>query len=408
MKKIVCILLVWTSIIGSLAFAGGWDLSTASDWAKPELESAFINGIVQSGYEDYQESISRAQFAELIMNMYKIIMEEYPEQAPYDTFTDTEDPYVFMANAVGIINGKGGTIFAPHDPISRQEMAVMMVRALDSMAIRYSKGDGQLTIADKEDVAPWAVAGVDFAFENEFITGDGQNFSPLNNTPIEQAVIIVNRVFEKYKDDLKIFAIEVTNTNDGQVSRFRPDDMIFYSQGRYYNYFENDKGYMRVYPYLLSEDPQYKGPLGLVVHPFEETYVVTNGVNSTYETRIKFNKNGGNAGIVFNVVSAGDGNDNYSGYYAGLNEKTARVVLGKSVNGQWTKIEEVGYSNDGNYEYDTLKVIRYGSEIQVYVSGRLVISVIDDTFTDNGGFGVRTYNDDVAYLKFTVKTTLLE
>jgi hypothetical protein len=213
-------------LFSNIAFAGGI-FSGSSDWAEPELQKALDNGLIThddfvgeiGGYSNY---IMRCEFAKLIMNMYYQITKEYPEPTSSDTFSDTDNKYVLMANAAGIINGKGNKTFKPYDPITRQEMAVMMSRSLDSMNIDYYTGDGVLTVADKDSVSGWAVKGVDFAFENGFIKGNGTNFKPLNNTPIEQAVIIVNRVYEKYassvkpsepKDYTKGYSVSIENGN---------------------------------------------------------------------------------------------------------------------------------------------------------------------------------------------------
>ncbi|MCT4543873.1 MAG: S-layer homology domain-containing protein [Vallitalea sp.] len=234
MKKKLIILLVFMMLFSNIAYAGGWFLG-ASDWAEPELQKALDNGLIthddfaaeMKAYSDY---ISRAEFAKLIMNMYYQMTESYPELASADTFSDTTNKYVLMANAAEIINGKGNGIFKPYDLITRQEMAVMMSRALDSMNIDYYTGDGVLTVADKDSVSGWAVKGVDFAFENGFIKGDGTNFKPLNNTPIEQAVIIVNRVYEKYASSIK--PSEPKDYSKGySVSKEDGNGYITYSNG---------------------------------------------------------------------------------------------------------------------------------------------------------------------------------
>lgn len=201
MRKILVCLVMLSMLFTCVASAGGW-FAGCSDWAEPELCDAIDNGIITYDdfvdYPGYGGKISREDFAMLVVRMYKGIKGENPVAAPSNTFTDTSNADVLRAYSAGIINGKGDGLFAPDDFVTRQEMAIMMSRALDSMKIDYAKGDGVLTVADKNSVANWAVDGVDFAYENGFIKGDGVNFFPLDNTPVEQAVIIINRVFEKY------------------------------------------------------------------------------------------------------------------------------------------------------------------------------------------------------------------
>ncbi len=252
MKKIVGLMIVLV-MFTSMVYAGGW-YPGASDWAIEELENASQNGI-DNGYQNYSYNITRAQFAELIMNMYNQMTGKYPNPAPSDTFTDTTDKNVFMANAVGIINGKGNGIFAPQASITRQEMAIMMSRALDSMEIEYNKSDGVLSVADKSSVAGWAVSGVDFAFENGFMKGDGTNFKPLDNTPIEQAVIIVNRVFEKYHksaeptDYTKGYKVSIENGN-GYITYSNGEKVLVRENVVYVDYLKSNNKNL----YILTAD----------------------------------------------------------------------------------------------------------------------------------------------------------
>lgn len=236
MKRIISIMIILIMIFSSVVYAGG-GFAGASGWAIEHLEKAVDNGIITSSdystlYGGYSNKITRAQFAELIMRVYYKMMGEYPEPASADTFSDTNSTSVCMANAVGIINGRGNGIFAPNDYITRQEMAIMMSRSLDSMAVNYFKGDGVLTIADKDQVDSWAVAGVDFAYENGFIKGDGVNYKPKENIPIEQAVIIVNRVYEKYNGMANKNEIKNDYTKGYRVGRNDKESItVTYSNG---------------------------------------------------------------------------------------------------------------------------------------------------------------------------------
>lgn len=202
MKKYVCLVLICSVLLSNIVLGKASDLEGASGWAIKELEAAIENGIVASydvRFEDYSKNITRELFAGIVINMYYQMAGEYPKPVTINPFLDTSNSDVLRAYSAGIINGKGNGLFAPNEPVSREEMAVMMNRTLNSLNVEYNQGDGVLTIADKDKVASWAVVGVDFAYENDFIKGDGVNFNPQDNTPIDQAVVIINRVFEKYE-----------------------------------------------------------------------------------------------------------------------------------------------------------------------------------------------------------------
>ena len=232
MKKVMVIVLTLVVLTSSSVFAAG-NYGNVSSWAVPELDRAVENDIVTDMliFKNCKRDITRQEFATLVVNMYKAVTEESPVAAPTSTFTDTVNKNILIAYKLGIINGVGNNKFAPNDPIKRQEMAVMMQRAVNTLGVHYESGDGVLTVSDKATVASWAVKGVDFAFENGFMKGDGVNFGPLSTTSVEQGTVIVNRVFEKYYEAPVLEAndytkgyttkitdkgLEVTYNNNGQ------------------------------------------------------------------------------------------------------------------------------------------------------------------------------------------------
>lgn len=544
MKRILSKVIIFTLLLSNMVYAGGWSFNNSSNWAKEELENAMINGIADVEYDDYNRDITRLEFADLVMNLFYQVSGNLPVAANYSTFTDTTNTNVLMAYNVGIINGKGNGIFAPNDAITRQEMAVMMLRTVKMLGVDYNSGDGILTISDNSDVASWATAGVDFAFENDFMKGDGFNFKPLDPTPIEQAVIIMNRAFEKYDEEMeepeandytqgyKIdlttsgdlyikynntgnkvliaqtivkadyskndksklyyltksmgyikktdlddgsitflsgvyyakdfvvveggkydgyiiykevtngtttykvldddetyvgdvdslrdpnyqigemytsiyeeenkFTIEVTDsvTHPDTVNNFDEDDFYFYSNARHYDFIDDGVGYLRMYPSAYDNNA-YCGPMARLGS--SNFMIAHNGYGALYEVDITFNNNSGNAGIVFNVTKAGNGNDNYVGYYVGISPDKDCVQIGKAA-GNWTNLKEVSLGYDiSEGDTVTLYVQKNGSKISVFLDGKMYIDISDSTYSSDGGFGIRTWKSDASYSNYTVK-----
>lgn len=205
-KKIVAflitILLISSMILTS--FAGGWDVSSASNWAQGEIEEAYSYDLIPNRVSgNFKQMITRAEFASLVVRLYEKLTNTYPDAAPSDTFSDTSDKDVLRANKLGIVNGRGNGTFAPNDLVTRQEMAIMYYKALDKaynkLGKTLNKTDGILTMNDKSKVASWAKIYVDFVHEKNIIKGSGGNFNPLGNAPREQAIIVLKRVYENYK-----------------------------------------------------------------------------------------------------------------------------------------------------------------------------------------------------------------
>ncbi len=296
MKKIFSLIIVIALITSSVAFAGGW-FNGASEWAEDELLDAVENGILS--YDDfnsqgmgYNNNISRESFAMLAVRLYVSMTGITPEQAPSNTFSDTVNSNVLMANKLGIIKGKGNGIFAPYDRITRQEMAIMMKRTLDSIGTDYNAGDGILTFTDKDDVATWAVQGVDFAYENGFMKGDSVNFGPISNTTIEQAVIIVNRVFERYYVEIE----EENDYSQGYELNTKGNDL--------YITYDNTSNEERIVENVIKADYLTNGSS-------EIYYIATNGyiyeysLEGKYPSYVKDTKNATDFVLVKNGTYAG-------------------------------------------------------------------------------------------------------
>lgn len=354
MRKILSLIIVIAIMTSSVTFAGGW-FNGASDWAEEELLNSVENEILS--YDDFNlpgvgfnNNISRESFAMLIVRLYKAMTGITPEEAPIDTFSDTVNSDVLVANKLGIIKGKGNGIFAPNDKITRQEMAIMIKRTLDSIGTDYYAGDGVLSFNDKDIVASWAVQGVDFAYDNGFMKGDGVNFGPQSNTTIEQAVIIVNRVFEKYHEVLK-------KEND-------------YSKGYKLNIQGNNL-------YITYDNTSNKELIveGVKKADYSENesskiyYIGTNGLiyryslEGEYPTYIKDTKNAKDFVLVENGTYSG-----YMIYESELQVTTYKVVkLNEGYNA--TYIGDVGSIDDPNYEigelYEQIESDKYKFTIDV-------------------------------------------
>lgn len=114
-----------------------------------------------------------------------------------------------------------------------------------------------------------------------------------------------------------------------------------------------------------------------------------------------------NAGIVFNVSNVADGYNNFLGFYAGIDAEGDKVMLrrgeGKN-NGDWKNIsnKNVGFDIKTG-EYYTLKVVKNGSSIQVYLNDVLYITASDDNYKDGiKMFGLRAWNKGAKFKNYTV------
>ncbi|HIW31528.1 MAG TPA: family 43 glycosylhydrolase [Candidatus Paenibacillus intestinavium] len=100
-----------------------------------------------------------------------------------------------------------------------------------------------------------------------------------------------------------------------------------------------------------------------------------------------------NAGLLFRVSNPTIGADNLQGYYAGIGIN-GRVQVGK-FNNNWTELASIPYPISSNTVYK-LKVVAEGRNIEVYVNGEIVVSVVDRSYTE-GAIGLRNFLVDATY-----------
>lgn len=169
-----------------------------SKWAVEQVQEAIFAGLTTDKVVmDFQKNITREEFCELVVNMYEGATKTVAEAMPAGTFTDTENEAVLKANKLGIVYGVGEGKFNCDAPITRQEIAAMLYRA-----VKVVKPEGDYAVAepkvfaDSAQVADWAKEPVDYFATNGIIAGDGTNFMPLDNCNCEQAIALVKRIYD--------------------------------------------------------------------------------------------------------------------------------------------------------------------------------------------------------------------
>ena len=111
-------------------------------------------------------------------------------------FTDTANPNVIAANALGIISGRGNGIFDPYSVITRQEAAALLTSSAKVLGMNTTPAQ-QTTFADNGDVAVYFRNAVSFVYQINVMSGTGNDkFSPLGTYTREQSFITVYRLFQ--------------------------------------------------------------------------------------------------------------------------------------------------------------------------------------------------------------------
>lgn len=167
---------------------------TANHWAENFIKRLMVAGAI-SGYPDGtfrpDNTITRAEFIVITAKVLGL----KPEDG--GVFTDTAGHWaqgsISSGVAHGIVSGYDANNFGPDDPITREQMAVMI-----SKAAQLSGGEGE-PYADSSQIASWAREAVAAASAEKIISGYPDNtFRPqAGATRAEAVTVIVKALIEQ-------------------------------------------------------------------------------------------------------------------------------------------------------------------------------------------------------------------
>ena len=170
----------------------------AGHWAEKDIQEMAKKGIV-SGVTDTtfepDRSITRAEFATLVVKALNL------KSGISAGFTDVPEgawsaSYVNAAANAGLISGYAGE-FRPEDAITREEMAVVIVKTHQFRGGKLESGKIS-NFTDKDQIADWAVNYADQAVSTGFISGiTATTFGPRENATRAQVTAVLNRMLNQ-------------------------------------------------------------------------------------------------------------------------------------------------------------------------------------------------------------------
>jgi len=179
-------------------------------WAQDTIEDLVNEGIIE-GYPDGtfkpNNNITRAEFTSLLVRTFDL----KPGPAG-KVFSDTADhwakDHIKTANYHGLVNGYSDTLFGPNDPVTREQIAVMVVNAT-----KVGLSDRSKTFIDSAQISVWAEESVAKAAAAGLITGysDG-TFKPKVNATRAEAAVILDRSIKVITDKEIITTFDTVGT----------------------------------------------------------------------------------------------------------------------------------------------------------------------------------------------------
>lgn len=193
----------------NIAFPKAAGVKTFTDlgsvpWAKTAIEKMASLGVIKGvSAKEFapKKDVTRAEFAKMIIQTLGIKGEDLT-----NVFEDIkeEDWYyndVLLAAKYGIVKGVTLFEFAPDKKITRQEMAVMIVRAMNLIQPVQAKNvEGTLKVfKDQASIPDWARESMAIAVEKGLISGmTPTTIEPSGNTTRAQAAVMIYRLYDLY------------------------------------------------------------------------------------------------------------------------------------------------------------------------------------------------------------------
>ena len=194
-----------------IPFIPGTPLETASAWSREGISDAIKADIVPGDLQNnYTNVVTRAEFCRMAIKWLEfrtgkdidMILAEKGLSRDVGAFSDTSDPDILAAYALGITSGtvapsdtSPGT-FTPNGSFSREQAATMVRNVCKAAGINVS----DVTPAGYEDIgsaSSWAVDGINFCYANGIMTGTSTEpfqFSPKNPYTRQESIVTFNRI----------------------------------------------------------------------------------------------------------------------------------------------------------------------------------------------------------------------
>lgn len=185
---------LYTVIDNPIRFA---DLS--DHWSKDDVELLASKKIVQGRAPDQfvpDESMTRAESAALLTRA--LGLGDTASKAPFqDIQGEWFEEAVSTAYAAGLIQGDEGGLFRPNDKMTREELAVMVERAIAYTGVQVDQEGLSHSPQDKADVSEWAREAVTQALQRGILQGDEHGrIRPRDNVSRAEVTVMLARMLK--------------------------------------------------------------------------------------------------------------------------------------------------------------------------------------------------------------------
>ena len=170
-------------------------------WAKNHINNLLSKKIITMNNEKMfypDNNATRTEFVKMIVNSFNITA---TDNAVY--FTDVKEgewyvPYVAAAFENGLINGTGNGLFGVENNISRQDIAVIIYRAIKKYNVPVENETNSISFNDEKEISDYASEAVKAMQAMGILSGDeNNNFRPYAKATRAEIAKILSLVIEQ-------------------------------------------------------------------------------------------------------------------------------------------------------------------------------------------------------------------
>ncbi len=182
-------------------------IDTVGHWAQAEIAymaaAGYVAGVGGNQFAP-EAKITRAEFTAILARMAGLD----PDAAAAGCFSDVPaDAWyrgmVGAATSAGLVCGTAENSFAPGEPVTREQMAAMLVRYMAKNGVGMTAGEaGEAGLpsdfGDSAEISPWARSPVALAVRDGLMAGREEGwFVPLGSATRAEATVVLYRVLQK-------------------------------------------------------------------------------------------------------------------------------------------------------------------------------------------------------------------
>lgn len=145
-----------------------------------------------------QKTISRQDIAVLLTKVVGLqpkaaqeaLFEDVPAESPYA-------PYVYGLSELGVMNGRNDSHLGAADPLTRQELAVLLSRLMKASGVpKATANTANKVYTDEQEMADYAREAIAEVTNQRWMQGANGKFNPLGTVTRAEAAVIAERVLD--------------------------------------------------------------------------------------------------------------------------------------------------------------------------------------------------------------------